>query len=130
MESQAPKPFSIADRIKSFGFAFKGIATAVKTAHNFRIHLAALVLVVAAGWFLGLSATEWCLVFLASAMVMSMELMNSAAEFIVDMISPGYNEKAGMIKDLAAAAVLVSAIFAAVIGCIIFGSHLYTYFSK
>jgi len=117
------------ERLKSFHFAFKGIAKVTATQPNFRIHLAALILVIIAGFIFGISPVEWCIILLASALVMSLEIVNSAFEFLVDFISPEYHEKAGVIKDLAAAAVLIAAIFAAMTGIIIFGHHVLDLFT-
>ena len=106
--------------IQRFQFAFKGLFFLFKDQQNAWIHLFAAIGVVIVGFFLRLSTTEWLLVVFAIGFVFSAELFNSAIEEIVNLISPEYNKKAGMIKDLAAAAVLISAITAAIIGLIIF----------
>ncbi len=129
MQAPAGKRFSLRERMCSFSFAFKGIATAVSTQHNFRIHLVAFVLVIAAAVIFGISPFEWCIVLLASALVLSLEIVNTAFEFLVDMVSPQYQEKAGRIKDLAAAAVLVAAILAAAAGLIVFTKYILVFFS-
>jgi diacylglycerol kinase (ATP) len=87
---------------------------------NAWIHLAAAAGVIAAGWITGLSVTEWLLLIFAIGLVFTAELANSAIEELVNLVSPGYHEKAKRCKDLAAAAVLAAAITAAVIGVIIF----------
>lgn len=125
MQASAGKKFSLMARINSFKFASGGIAEVIRSQHNFRIHLCALILVIAAGLFFGISRAEWCIVLLASALVLSFEIINTAVEFLVDLISPGHHQKAGKIKDLSAAAVLVSAIFAIIIGILVFGPYLW-----
>ncbi|MHB0995729.1 MAG: diacylglycerol kinase family protein [Elusimicrobiales bacterium] len=106
-------------RILSFKYAFKGVGHACAEP-NFRIHLAAAVVAAFLGFWLALSALEWCAVLLCFAAVMSAEAMNSAVERLTDLVSPGHHQLAGKVKDLAAGAVLISAVIAAVIGCIIF----------
>jgi diacylglycerol kinase len=107
-------------RIDSFVYAFKGIYTLFATQANARIHGAVLILILIFGFYFHLSATEWCLIILASAAVLSAEAMNTALEFVVDLVSPEYHDLAGKAKDVAAAAVLISAIGAAITGFIIF----------
>jgi diacylglycerol kinase (ATP) len=111
---------SIKKRIQSFGFAFKGIATLFRTQPNARIHLLAMSAVTVAGYLLKVSTSEWCFIVLAFTMVLAAEAFNTAVEFVVDLASPDYHHLAGMAKDVAAAAVLITAIGAASIGIIVF----------
>jgi len=106
--------------IKSFGFAFSGIVYAFKTQPNFKYHCAATVIVVILGWYCRLDNSEWLWILAAVALVLISELLNTAIEILVDLVSPTYNRKAGLVKDTAAAAVLIAAIIAAAIGLIIF----------
>lgn len=85
-----------------------------------RIHLAVALVVVIAGAMLQLSTNEWLVVWLCIGAVLVAELMNTAIEKLVDMVSPQYNQQAGLVKDVAAGAVLVCAIVTAVAGLIIF----------
>lgn len=114
-------------RIKSFGFALKGIKILIKTQVNARIHLFAVVCVTIAGWFFSISTTEWCLIIFAFAAVFAAEAFNTAIEFIVDLVSPDYHPLAGKAKDVAAAAVLLTAIGSAIIGMIIFIPKVLTF---
>ncbi len=107
-------------RIKSFGYAFKGILTLFSTQPNARIHLTALLVVLAAGLFFNLNTTEWCLIALTSTAVLAAEAINTAIEFIVDLVSPQYHDLAGKAKDVAAAAVLLTAFGAVVVGFLVF----------
>ena len=106
--------------IKSFGYAFSGIAHAFKSQFNFRFHVMALLITGLAGWYFQLSAGEWLWIVVASGIVLFSELFNTAIEVLVDLISPDIHPKAKIIKDTAAAAVLVAAITSVIIGLIIF----------
>ena len=106
--------------LKSFGYSFEGIAHAFKFEANFRFHMLALVLVGVAGWYFRLSSLEWLWILAVSAIVIMSELFNTAVEVLVDLVSPEIHPKAKIVKDLASAAVLVAAIFAAITGLIIF----------
>ena len=114
------KNFSIKQRIQSFRYAFKGIAHVFTNEHNVWIHLIAALCVIIAGFYFHVDTTEWMMILFAIGLVISAELFNSSVEKLVDLISPGQNEKAGLIKDIAAGAVLICAIASAVIGLIIF----------
>ncbi len=72
------------------------------------------------GAFLSLSAIEWCLVLLCMVMVIGMEAMNTALEYLTDLVSPEHHPLAGKAKDVAAAAVLICAIGAVIVAAIIF----------
>jgi len=106
--------------LKSFGYSFSGLAYAFKAEWNFRFHLIALLLVTLAGWCFELSLNEWLWITAAAGMVLTAELFNTAIEVLVDLISPEIHPKAKIIKDVASAAVLLSAITAFIIGLIIF----------
>jgi len=108
----------------SFRNAGKGIRAFVRTERNARIHLAATIAVVGAGFALGLSRAEWALLVLAITGVWSAEAMNTAVEALGDVVSPERNEAVGRVKDLAAGAVLLTAVGAVVIGLLVFGPRL------
>lgn len=95
--------------IKGFSYAFTGLAYTFRTQLNFRVHLILLVLVLGTGYLFKLSQTEWLSICLVSGLVLCAEMLNTAIELLVDLISPEYNEKAGRIKDIAAGAVLIAA---------------------
>jgi diacylglycerol kinase (ATP) len=114
--------------IRGFGYAFKGLWHAAKTQLNFRVHLLCAIIVVLLGFALRISAAEWLWVSLCIGMVLLTELINTAIELLVDIISPDYNEKAGRVKDMCAAAVLVTTITALVIGLVIFVPKIILYF--
>ena len=120
MKKLENNPFSLKSRFKSFGYALNGIIQTMKSEHNFWIHLAVMLLVIIFGFVLQVSVTEWILLVFCMGFVLSAEIFNSAIEVLTDLVSPEQNPKAGLAKDMAAGAVLVSAITAAIIGLIIF----------
>lgn len=112
--------FSIAKRLKSFTYAFNGLRVLFKEEHNSRIHLFATICVVVAGILLKLSVLEWAAVAFAVGLVFSGEIFNSAIEDLSDVVCPERDERIKKVKDLSAAAVLVNAITAAVVGLLVF----------
>lgn len=114
------KNFSIRKRINSFRFAISGLKILIQEEHNARIHLVAALVVIAAGFLFNISTAEWLAIVFAIALVFITELINTAIENIADFVSPGKQEQIRKIKDLSAAAVLVSALIAAVVGILVF----------
>ena len=114
------KKFSMGDRLLSFSHAFRGIFYVIRSQHNFRIHLFFAVLVVLAGFLFSISVSEWLILMLTIALVLSLEMINSAIECLVDLVTKEYHPIAGKVKDIAAGAVLVAAIISIIIGLIIF----------
>lgn len=127
MKNRASKETSIRRRLKSFGHAINGIVKTIINEPSFRIHLAVMLMVVVLSLFMGLSTMEWMLIIFCFGFVLSAEIFNSSIEGLTDMVSPGHNPKAGLVKDMAAGAVLVSAITAAIVGLIIFVPKLLKY---
>lgn len=116
--------------INSFKYAIEGIISSFKTERNMKIHVLAMIVVIALGLFFKLNKVEWCFIIIAIVSVISAELFNTAIETVVDMVSPERNPKAKLAKDIAAGAVLVVAIGAAIIGFIIFGPQIINVFNK
>jgi diacylglycerol kinase (ATP) len=112
--------FNLKERLRSFGNAFSGIGSMIKTEYNFRIHILILLLVVISGFLLSISPAEWIMLVIVSGIVLSAECLNTAVEYLSDIVSPGYNEKIKRVKDVAAAGVLLSAIAAIITGLLIF----------
>ena len=106
--------------IKSFKYAFEGIFTALKTERNMKIHFSIMILVIIFGIILKISKEEWITCIILFGLVISLELVNTAIENAVDLITQEKNPKAKIAKDVAAGAVLISAITAAIIGLMIF----------
>ncbi len=105
---------------KSLLYACKGTIVAVKQERNLRIHLYITMLVILSGIICQLSFIEWGIIFLCISSVISLEIINTAIEELVNFISPEYNKKAGKIKDLSSGSILVAAFFSVIIGCFIF----------
>lgn len=106
--------------LKSFKYAFDGIFTGIKEEQNMKIHIAIMILVIIFGIMLKISKMEWIICIILFGLVISMELINTAIENTVDLVTKEKNEQAKIAKDVAAGAVLVSAIASAIIGLIIF----------
>lgn len=107
-------------RIKSFGYAIKGIAFFFSSQPNAKIHLMAGVLASGLGYTLKISNLEWVGIVFSIGAVLTTEAINTALEELVNFVSPEYHKQAGIVKDVAAGAVLITALMALVIGCIIF----------
>ena len=118
------KPFSFTGRIRSFKYAFVGIWTMLKSQQNAWIHAFATVAVVTVGLVIGISAAEWCWLVLAIIAVWMAEALNTAIEFLADVASPEFHPLVKKAKDVAAGAVLISAIGAIIIGIIIIGPYV------
>jgi diacylglycerol kinase len=108
---------------QSVFFALNGLKVAFEEKH-IRVHLIAVLIVSAAGFYFSITQTEWLMCLLLFALVVGLEVMNTAIERFVDMVEPEWNEKAGKIKDLSAGAVLWSSVLAAVCGALIFGKYI------
>ncbi|MBQ2835893.1 MAG: diacylglycerol kinase family protein [Clostridia bacterium] len=106
--------------INSFKYAIEGFISSFKTERNMKIHILAMILVIALGVYLKLKLIEWCIIASAISLVIGGELFNTAIETIVDMVSPEKNPKAKLAKDISAAAVLAVSIGAAIVGGLIF----------
>ena len=107
-------------RIKSFGYAFRGIWKAFVTQPNMQIHFIFAILVAICGFLFDISKIEWLFCLFCFGLVLGAELINSAIENVVDLASPEKHKLAANAKDMAAGAVLVCAIFSAIVGLIIF----------
>ncbi|MCX6223414.1 MAG: diacylglycerol kinase family protein [Bacteroidia bacterium] len=119
------RKFSIPARIRSFKYAFRGLWWLIREEHNSWIHLSIAVILIPVCILLHLSLVEWILITLCIGFVLALELINSAFERLTDKISPERDPDIGKIKDIAAAAVLISAVAAAVVGLIILGPKLF-----
>lgn len=107
-------------RVQAFGFALTGLRTFFAESIHARIHLAAAVGVILAGYITGLSPVEWIIIFLCIGLVMALEAVNSAIEYLTDLASPEWHPLAKKTKDVAAGAVLISAMISVIIALIIF----------
>ncbi|MEO7318542.1 MAG: diacylglycerol kinase family protein [Chthoniobacteraceae bacterium] len=119
------KRTGLARLVASFGYALRGLGILVATQVNARIHAVATVLAIVTGFWLGLTRLEWCAIIGAIGLVWTAEGLNTALEFLTDLVSPEQHPLAGKAKDVAAGAVLAASIAAAIIGVIIFGPKLW-----
>ena len=109
---------------RSFPAAFKGLAVALRTENNLKVLTLAAVAVTVLGFIFHISSNEWMMIIFAIALVYVTEILNTALENLVNLVSPGYHETAGKVKDIAAGAALVSTLAAIVIGLLIFIPYL------
>ncbi len=116
--------------VNSFGYAFQGIKQAYKGEQNLKIHTFMAILVIVFGFFLKISYLEWITCLLLIAIVIMAELFNTALEYVVDLASPHIHPLAKAAKDTASAAVLFSAIIAAIIGLVIFLPKIVVYIGE
>ncbi|MDP3386786.1 MAG: diacylglycerol kinase family protein [Eubacteriales bacterium] len=111
--------------ISSFKYASRGISYVYKTQRNFRIQLMMLLLAAVIGLLLNISVNHWIMLIIISCLVLTLEIVNTAIENIIDMITDEYHESAEKAKDAAAGAVLVASFFSVVIGAFIFLSYIF-----
>jgi diacylglycerol kinase (ATP) len=126
--SAEQRPFQFTGRLRSFRYAIAGIFRMLRCQHNAWLHLAVTMVVIGAGILFDLPAREWCWIILAISLVWTAEALNTAFEFLADAASPAFHPLVRDAKDVAAGAVLITAIGAAVIGAIIFWPHVATLF--
>jgi diacylglycerol kinase (ATP) len=120
MVDQTKNNFSFQKRLKSFVYAFKGIAFVLKTQHNAWIHLFATFLAVGLGFVFSISQNEWIAVIICIGIVLAFETMNTSIELLCDARFPDYDKRAERIKDTAAGAVFIVAMAALAVGLMIF----------
>jgi diacylglycerol kinase len=110
--------------LRSFRYAASGVAYCFRTQRNLRIHAAAAVLALAAGFRLGLPGAELAVLALTIAAVLVSEMFNTAVEALVDIVSPGYHPLAKVAKDVAAGGVLVTALMSLVVAYVLFAPRI------
>lgn len=111
---------SLRRRANSFRFAFQGLADLLRSQPNARIHLVVAVAVTLAGVYFRISRMEWVAVVICITLVFAFEAINTALEYLTDLVSPDFHPLAGKAKDVAAASVLMIAAGACAVGLIIF----------
>ena len=112
--------FSIRKRAHSFVYAFRGIFYTLRTQHNIWIQLALMLLALVLGFVYDITRMEWIAIAAVSGLVLSLEIVNTAIETFLDARYPEQDKKIGLVKDLAAGAVLMASIAALVVGLLIF----------
>ena len=106
--------------INSFKYAFNGLIDTYRTEQSVWIYIPVALLVILAGFLLKISTFEWLIIILILGIILSLELINTALEAVVDLATEKYHPLAKKAKDTVSAAVLVFAITAVIIGLIIF----------
>jgi diacylglycerol kinase (ATP) len=119
MEFQKDNTF-FTGRLKSIGFALKGAIKLITTEHSVMVQFSIGILLLFAGFYFNITATEWMFQTLAIGLVLSIEGLNTAVEKVADFIHPEYHERIGFIKDIAAGAVFFAAMTAIAIGLLIY----------
>ncbi|MCB0820263.1 MAG: diacylglycerol kinase family protein [Bacteroidetes bacterium] len=114
-------------RIQAFGHAFRGIAIGFRREVHMRIHFVLAFVALTAAWFFQISKMEWIAVLLCIAMVFAAEMLNAAVEHLANRVNREYDPEIGAVKDIAAGAVLIAALFALTVGCIIYLPYLWDY---
>lgn len=114
----------------SFKYAIDGIVESIKNEPNIRVHLIIGILAVISGFLLNIEKNEWIILAFTISFVLILELINTSLEAIVDLISPKRRLKAKIAKDVAASAVLVSAILSIIVGVFIFLPKIIILFNK
>lgn len=130
MDSSTPKlaskdrRFQFTGRIRSFRYAIIGILRMIHCQHNAWIHAAATVVVVVTAFLLRISAADWCWIILAISIVWTAEALNTAFEFLADAASPEFHPLVRDAKNVAAGAVLITAVAAVSIGLFVFWPYV------
>jgi diacylglycerol kinase (ATP) len=115
----------LSGRMKSFKYALQGAYKLAKTEHSVIAQLSIGVFITIAGFYFGITKTEWMFQILTIGLVLSIEGLNTAVEKIADFIHPEFHERIGFIKDIAAGAVFFAAMTAIVIAAIIYIPYLF-----
>ena len=111
--------------IAGFGHAFRGLWYALRTQGNARVHVSIAILAILMGVVLHISAVEFAMIFVAITGVFIAEMFNTVFELCIDLASPDFHPLAKIAKDVAAGAVLLSAMLSVMIGLFVFGPHLW-----
>jgi diacylglycerol kinase len=106
--------------LKSIGCSLNGLVHVLKTERNFKIQVVCGISILLLGVQAKLSKTEWCILLLTIGLVLSMELVNTCIEKIMDLVHPDYSEKVKVIKDIAAGVVTLSSVIAIAVGVLLF----------
>lgn len=122
MKASTPQhPFKSRSFLHSLGYALNGLQSAFRSERNFRAHTAMIVVVSGVGIYFRVSFIEWAILIFCMTLMVAVETLNTALEYLVDMWAGGvYNEKAKLVKDIAAGACLVTAAGVALSGFMIF----------
>jgi diacylglycerol kinase len=110
--------------LQSFVYAIRGIGTGLAEQRNLKVQVVIALIVIGAGFYFQITSIEWCIILLCIGLVIGLELMNSAIESLVDLVTMERKPLAGKIKDIAAGAVLFASVIAVIIGVVIFRKYI------
>lgn len=108
---------------RSFLYALQGLRVSFREQRNLKVQTLVALVTVGAGFYFGITATEWCMILLAIGLVIGLEMINTSIESLVDLVTLERKPLAGKIKDIAAGAVLMASIMALIVGVIIFRKY-------
>ena len=111
--------------LQSFVYAIRGIRTSFREQRNLKVQIVVALLTIGAGFYFRITATEWCLILLTIGLVIGLEMINTAIEKTVDLVTTEWHPLAGKAKDMAAGAVLVASVIAVVVGIIVFRKYCF-----
>lgn len=106
--------------IQNFKFAYEGVMVGISRGRNIKIMISIGIIAILTGFLVGLSLNSWAVLVLTIAVVLGLEMLNTALEAVVDLVSPNFNEKAKIAKDMAAGAVLFVSVASVIIGILLF----------
>lgn len=109
--------------IRSFSYAFNGIKLSFLQQRNLKVQTLVAIITVASGIYFDITVIEWCIVLLATGLVIGLEIINTAIENLVDLVTTEWKPLAGNIKDMAAGAVLTASIISLIVGIIVFKKY-------
>lgn len=109
---------------RSFRYALNGIRASWLEQRNLKVQTTVALLTIGAGFYFGIAVLEWCMVLFAIGLVICLEMVNSAIESLVDLVTRERSRLAGKVKDVAAGAVLLASIIAVIIGVLVFRPYL------
>jgi len=118
------KKLGIIRFFRSFKYSFDGLTYAVKNEQSILVMLICLVLTLIFGFFLNITLLEWFFILVSIGLVLGTELLNTAIEATIDLLSPAFNPLAKIAKDTASASVFIYSLIAFIIGCLVFIPNL------
>jgi diacylglycerol kinase (ATP) len=110
--------------LMAFVYATRGIIAAFASERNLKVHLMVALATAAGGFYFQITALEWCAIVICIGLVLSFEIINTAIEDLVDLVTEEWTPLAGRIKDAAAGAVLVVSIMSLIVGIIVFRKYV------
>ena len=110
--------------LKSFFYALKGIRASLEEQRNLKVQSFVAVVTIGAGFYYRISNVDWCIILLTIGLVIGLEMVNTAIEGLVDLVTSEWKPLAGKVKDMAAGAVLVVSVVAVIVGVLIFKKYV------